>query len=351
MRALQKWDQGTEGTGIRDVATPEAVPGEVVIRVQAAALCASDVHLYRDEFPCTLPLVLGHEFTGVVSELGDGVVNVSAGDAVVAVNNPDACGVCPACRDGYPNVCPEKRAIGFKRDGCFAEYVRVPASLLHKVPDGISPAAAALAEPLAVSVHAVEDRCGIRESDTVVVLGPGAIGLLEAQVARAEGAARVIVAGADADTDLRLARAAELGFEVCNVQREDLVERVMAVTGGFGADVVVEASGAPPAIVMGIRLLRRAGRMVVSGITGKAEITVPWDAMVSKAVSARFAYSSRPRNWETGLRYLAEGRVVTAPLVSHRFPLEDWRDAVDLMERAACIRALFVLDASIIDEP
>ncbi|TFG89355.1 MAG: iditol 2-dehydrogenase, partial [Hyphomicrobiales bacterium] len=131
MRALQKWDKGHEGIGIREVALPEAVPGEAVIRVQAAAVCASDVHIYRDEFPCVLPVVLGHEFTGIVHEVGEGVENVTPGDAVVAVNNPDACGVCPACRDGYPNICPAKRAIGFKRDGCFADFVRVPASLLH----------------------------------------------------------------------------------------------------------------------------------------------------------------------------------------------------------------------------
>ena len=313
------------------------------MRVQAAAVCASDIHIYHDELPCALPVVLGHEFTGIVHAIGDGVANVVPGDAVVAVNNPDACGICPACRDGYPNICPEKRAIGFKRDGCFAEYVRMPDSLLHKVPTGVSTLAAALCEPLAVSVHAVEDRCGIQNGDTVVVLGPGAIGLLEAQVARAEGAGHVIVAGTDADVDLRLARALELGFEVCNVQRDNLVERVMAVTDGFGADVVVEAAGAPPAIADCIRILRRGGRMVVSGITGRDQVTVPWDTLVSKAASVFFAYSSRPRNWETGLRYLAEGKVTTEPLVSHRFSLEEWRDAFSLMERAGCIRGVIVL--------
>jgi len=340
MRAIQKRETGCDGTVLCEVPVPRAVPDEVVIRVRAAAVCASDIHIYHDEFPCALPVVLGHEFTGTVHEVGDGVENVAPGDAVVAVNNPDACGVCPACRDGYPNICPEKRAIGFKRDGCFADYVRVPASLLHKVPEGVPPVAAALCEPLAVSVHAVEDRCGIREGDMVVVLGPGAIGLLEAQVARAEGAARVIVAGTDADVDLRLARAAELGFEVCNVQREDLEARVMELTNGYGADVVVEAAGAPPAITTAIKLLRRGGRLCVSGITGREEIAVPWDMLVSKAASVIFAYSSRPRNWATGLRYLAEGKVVTEPLVTHRFKLEQWQDAFALMEKAGCIRAV-----------
>lgn len=344
MKVLQKWGEGSDGCGIKDIPKPEPVPGEVVVRVQATAVCASDIHIYHDEFPCALPVVLGHEFTGIVDEIGEGVDNVVPGDRIVSENNPDACGVCPACKDGYPNICPEKRAIGFKRNGCFAEYVQIPAPLLHKVPDGVSIEAAALCEPLAVSVHAVEDRCGIRAGDTVVVLGPGAIGLLEAQVARAEGAGHVIVAGTDADVDMRLARAVELGFEVCNVQREDLTARVMALTDGFGADVVIEASGAVPAIAMGVKLLRRAGRMAVSGITGKPEISLPWDDLVSKAASVQFAYSSRPRNWETGLRYLAEGKVVTQPLVSHRFKLEEWKDAFALMERAGCIRALFVFD-------
>jgi L-iditol 2-dehydrogenase len=343
MRALQKQDKSINGTVLCELPMPEAVPGEVVIRVQAAAVCASDIHIYHDEFPCALPVVLGHEFTGIVDTLGAGVDNVKPGDAVVAVNNPDACGVCPVCRDGYPNICPQKRAIGFKRDGCFADYVRVPASLLHKVPAGVAPVAAALCEPLAVSVHAVEDRCGIRKGDTVVVLGPGAIGLLEAQVARAEGAGRVIVAGTDADVDLRLARAAELGFEVCNVQQEDLIARVLAVTDGYGADVVVEAAGAQAAIASAIRVVRRGGRIVVSGITGRPEITVAWDELVSKAVSLMFAYSSRPRNWVTGLGYLADGRVRTEPLVSHQFKLEEWPEAFAMMERTESIRGVFVL--------
>ena len=344
MRALQKTGKGPNGTMLCDVPMPETVPGEVIIRVQAAAVCASDIHIYHDAFPCALPVVLGHEFTGVVHKVGDGVSTVTPGDAVVAVNNPDACGVCPACLDGYPNICPEKRAIGFKRDGCFAEYVQVPASLLHKVPAGVSTLAATLCEPLAVAVHAVEDRCGIEKGDTVVVLGPGAIGLIEAQVARAEGAGRVIVAGTDTDVDQRLARAAELGFEVCNVQQESLEARVMAVTDGFGTDIVVEASGAPAAIANGIQILRRGGRMVASGITGRDEITVPWDTLVSKAASVLFAYSSRSRNWETGLRYLAEGKVVTEPLVTHRFSLETWSEAFALMKRAGCIRAVLELE-------
>ncbi len=179
----------------------------------------------------------------------------------------------------------------------------------------------------------------------MVVLGPGAIGLLSAQVARAEGAGRVIVAGVERDVALRLACAKELGFETCNVEKEDLIERVRSLTKDAGADVVVEASGAPPAVALGIRLLRRCGRMVVSGITGKPEIVVPWDELVFKAVDVAFAYSSRRRNWEKAMTYLAEGRVLAEPLITHRFPLDRWQEAVAIMERGECLRTLLIPQA------
>ena len=341
MRALVKQSKGPNGTRLCEMPVPKAMPGEAVIRVQSAAICASDIHIHHDDFSCTLPVVLGHEFTGIVDRIGEGVTTAAVGDAVVSENNPEACGACPACSGGYPNICSEKRAIGFKRDGCFAEYVSLPAQLLHKVPLGTTPAAAALSEPLAVAVHAVEDRCGIRQGETVVVFGPGAIGILCAQVARAEGAGRVVVVGTDADADLRLPCAAELGFETCNVERDDLYQQVVTPTNRFGADVAVEASGAPRATDMAIQIVRRGGRLAILGITGRPSIPVAWDDLVCKAATVSFAFSSRPCNWEKAMRYLAEGRVVTEPLVTHRFALEDWRDAFGAMASGTCIRALF----------
>ena len=344
MHALVKTNIGPENTLLQDVARPQPDADEALIRVRAAAVCASDIHLWRDAFPCAVPVILGHEFTGTVESIGKDVANVAPGDAVVSVNNPDACGVCPACRDGHPNLCPEKRALGFKRDGCFADYVRVPSSLLHRVPAGVPALAATLAEPLAVAVHAVADRGGVHAGQFVVVLGPGAIGLLAAQVARAEGADRVLVAGTDADMAQRLPKARELGFATCNVQTDDLRGRVLELTGGHGADVVIEASGAPPAVASAVDLVRRGGRIVASGLTGCVEIPVAWDTLVAKAVTVVFTFSSRPRNWETGLRYLAEGRVQTLPLISDLDELANWEAAFERMAHGACIRSVFVFD-------
>ena len=225
-------------------------------------------------------------------------------------------------------------------DGCFAEYVKMPAHLLHRIPDGVPFTAAALSEPLAVAIHAVEDRCAVEEGDTVVVLGPGAVGLLAAQVARAEGAGRVIVAGTNRDVSHRLACASRLGLETASVEQEDILQRVLSVTGGMGADVVVEAAGVPPAVTLGARLLRRAGRMVVLGITGKPTIPVPWDELVVKGATVHFSFSSRKRNWEKAMDYLASGKVKTEELITSRFPLERWEEAFERTGGREDIRVL-----------
>lgn len=346
MKALVKTAKGPGETELRDIPVPEPGPGEALIRVKAAAVCASDVHIYHDRFTYVPPLVLGHEFCGVVERLGPGATGVRAGDLVVSENNPNACGTCRVCTAGFPNLCPAKKAIGFKRDGCFAEYVAIPAHLLHKVPEGVSLHAAALSEPLAVAIHAVADRCGIERGDIVVVQGPGAIGLLAAQVARAEGAGRVIVSGTSRDVGLRLDCAERLGFETCNVEQDDLLELVLSYTAGLGADVVVEAAGAPPAVDLGIKLLRRAGRMVAVGITGQASIPVAWDDLVAKAVTLQFSYSSRRRNWNKGMAYLAEGKVEAEPLITSRMPLERWLDAFELLERMETIRTVLEVETA-----
>ena len=341
MQALVKIAPGPDQVALRDWPVPTPSAEEVLVRVRAAAVCGSDVHIWHDRFPSTPPLVIGHEFCGVIEQVGAKVTGFGVGDVVVAENNPEACGRCRVCVTGFPNLCPQKRAIGFKRDGCFAEYVTVPAELLHRVPAGVPVAAAALSEPLAVAVHAVEDRCGIAPGDVVVVLGPGAIGLLAAQVARAAGAAQVIVAGTDQDESQRLACARQLDLATANVQRENLDDRVRTLTGGLGADVVVEAAGAVPAIRLAARLLRRAGRLAVVGLTGRPEVPVDWDGMVSKALRVEFSYSSRRRNWDLAMNYLARGAVQTLPLVTGRAMLADWETVFRTMERGETIRTVF----------
>lgn len=341
MKALVKSKKGTGGVEIQDVPVPQLREGEVLVRVINAGICGTDVHIYHNRFTCTPPVILGHEFSGVVAELGPGVDAVAVGNRVVSENNPFACGTCPTCARGYPNICRHKRPIGIHSDGCFAEYVRLPAHLLHQIPPEISLEEAALMEPLAVAVHAVGHRSGVEQGDIVVVMGPGAIGLLTAQVARAEGAGQIIIAGTSGDTTTRFACAAELGFDVCNVDEEDLTERVGALSAGNRADLVIEASGARAAVQQGIELLRRGGRMAVVGLTGQDQIAVSWDRMVAKGLSAFFSFGSRQDDWRKGLDYLARGQVQTQPLITDRLRLEDWPEGFRRLESREGIRGLF----------
>jgi L-iditol 2-dehydrogenase len=233
--------------------------------------------------------------------------------------------------------------MGIHSDGCFAEYVKLSVNLLHPIPDNISFEQAALTEPLAVSVHAVSERCGIETDDTVVVFGPGAIGLLAAQIARAEGAGRVLLVGTPEDESIRFACAHKLGIDTLDIKDQDLREKVMNLTGGIGADVIVEASGNRAAIIQGVKLLRRNGRMAVIGITGQREIPLDWDRMVAKGLSLFFAYSSRSPDWQKALKFLSEKKVKTLPLITHRFRIEQWEQAFNVLETLQAVRPVFLI--------
>lgn len=346
MKALVKTGRGKGLLELRDIPVPDPGSRDALVRVKAAAVCATDVHIANDLFPYTPPMVLGHEFSGIVERIGDQVTGVRPGDAVVSENNPFACGTCRVCALGYPNLCPQKRAMGIHSDGCFAEYVRLPAHLLHPIPAGVSFDEAALAEPLAVAIHAVADRCGVGPGDHVVVMGPGAIGLLAAQVARAEGAGSVTLVGTGRDEPRRLALARDLGVRTAIAETDDIAGHMKAATGGIGADVVIEASGNPRAVALGVELLRRGGRMVVAGIMGRKETAVPWDSMTGKGLSVLFSYGSRARNWDKAMEMMQQRTVLTLPLVTHRMKLERWAHAFELLEKMESVRTVLEVDAS-----
>ena len=343
MKALLKFAKGQGNVGIKDIPKPTPGKGEAVIKVQAAGVCGTDVHIYYNRFPNSPPVILGHEFSGVIECLGPEVETFQAGERVVSENNPFACGFCKICSLGYPNLCPHKKAMGILSDGCFADYVKLPASLLHRIPDNISFKEAALCEPLAVAVHAVSDRCGIEPDDTVVIFGPGAIGLLSAQVAIAEGAGKVLLIGTTKDEKIRFECAGKLGIETLNIEKEDLKEKLISLTQGTGPDVIIEASGSKEAINQGLNLLRKNGRMAVSGITGQNGITLDWDQMVSKALSLFFTYSSRRQNWEKALRLLSDKKVKTSPLITHKLRIEEWEKAFCVLETLEAIRPVFLI--------
>jgi threonine dehydrogenase-like Zn-dependent dehydrogenase len=220
--------------------TPEPGPGEVVVRVRAAGICAGDVYIYLGKNPyANYPRVAGHELCGTVEALGEGVTNIQAGDLVV-VEPFIGCGKCYACRAGKSNCCANLGLIGTNLPGGYAEFVVAPVNNIHRVPAGLSPLEASFAEPLAIGVQACR-RADVRAGEYVLILGCGPIGLALIEVAKARGA-RVTA------TDIsrpRLEFASSLGIET--IQPDQLLKIVQQRTGGEGAAIVFEATGNPKA--------------------------------------------------------------------------------------------------------
>jgi len=341
MLALMKTQKGVGHLELREVEPPSPGPGEVLIEVKACGICGTDVHVLHDKFPYWPPVILGHEFSGVIVEAGPETGLFKVGDRVVGEPHTKACGHCYLCRTGNIQICPMKRSPGWGIDGAATKYIKMPERLLHRIPDGMDYDVAALVEPTANTVHDVVERAGIQAGDFVVVLGPGPIGLLAGLTARAAGARHVVIVGTPADEEVRLKKARELGFEtVLNVAESDPVEVVLELTGGVGADLAVECSGAPAAIASTVDLIRKKGRICVIGLTGKDAIPFPWDKAAFKVCDVIFNLSTSYTSWDRTIHLIATGRLPAGELITHRLPLAEWRRGFDELEAQRALKVI-----------
>jgi L-iditol 2-dehydrogenase len=290
---------------------PEREPaaGEALIEVHGTGVCGSDLHIEASEYPSCPPMTLGHEVSGVVAAVGADVDPSWLGARVVCETYFSTCGRCPACRDGRPNLCPERRSIGTHVDGGFAPRLIVPARNLHRIPDWLDAHAAALAEPLACVCQCMLDPIVVSPDDRVLVVGPGPMGILAAQVARALGG-EVLVSGLPADAP-RLAVARQLGLAI--------VDGVAPA----GVDVAVDASGSAGGIGACLEALRPGGRFVQIGNSGRP-VTVPLDALLLKELDVSTGFASTPRSWRRALTLVERRDVQLEPLVSEVAPLSAW---------------------------
>ena len=306
MKALVKTAKGPGFIEIRDLGVPKIPsPDWVLIKVKAAGICGTDLHIWHDQFRYWPPVVLGHEFAGEIVETGSQVRRWKVGDRVVAEPHSLACGECEVCRRGQIQLCSSKRSPGWGIDGAFADYVAMPAFLLHQIPPDVPDRVAAIAEPMAIAIHQVLERGRIEFRDTVVISGAGPIGILAAFLARRAGAAMVIATGIDRSEEVRFPVCRTLGADCClNAERVNIEETVRDLTGGRGADVVIEASGNAAAIAQAFRLVRTGGRISAIGITGSAAVSVPWDVAIQKVVDVSFNMSSSSTSWPRSLSTL-----------------------------------------------
>ena len=343
MKALVKTQKGRGFLEVKNVEDPVLGEHEALIRVKAAGICGTDLHIEVDRFHYNPPVILGHEFSGQIVEVGKKVVGYKPGDRVVAEPHKGGCGTCRYCLTGQVEVCREKRAIGYKIDGAFSDLIALPVTSLHRIPDNVSFEKAALCEPLAVVVKAVLERSRVEPEDFVVVMGCGPIGLLAAAAAKAEGARAVMVTGTTGDEKQRLPAAKKMGMDyTVNVEKENALAMVNELTQGAGADLIVEASGAEPAIRQAFDMIKIDGRICGVGLSGKEAIALPWDLAIRKAINLSCSFSSNWTSWERALSLLASGKVNVDPMISGTFPLKEWKKAFDLLRNLEAVKILLI---------
>lgn len=333
---------------VEEVPLPEPGPGEVLVRVKACGICGTDLKIvggaYRGTWPPELPFIIGHEWSGEVAALGPGTgrSGLAVGDRVVAENHT-GCGACPMCRAGRYNLCERVREPGFKlyghtAPGALAQYAVRPAVALHKVPASVSDVAAALVNQGALTVHAAR-RARLGPGASVAVFGPGLLGLLMLQVARAAGATTVIMVG----RGQRLSTARELGCtDVVDYEQGDPVAAVRSATGGRGADCVFDCSGNPAVIGQLLRAARRGGVVALLGLAGGATAELPVDLVTLDELDV-LGIRSSPNAYPAMIALLASGAVRTEPLTTHLYPLSDVGAAFDALARREAIRPIITM--------
>lgn len=320
MRAIVKTLPGEGGLELCDWPEPSPDPDQVKIKVADCGICGTDIHILNGRWRCETPVVLGHEWSGTVVESGARVKNFKPGDRVVASNPSKTCGHCHYCIAGNPFMCPERVSAGYMIDGAFAEYVCIDAIRCHHLPDHVSFREAALGEPLAVAVHAAMERTAVHCGDLVVVSGPGCIGLLTLQVAKLEGA-RVVLAGLERDRSrLECGRLLGADFTV-NVERENLIEIVRDLTGGFGADLVYECAGTAASLANCWEAVRKGGTLVPLGVHS-LPIQTDFGKVMMKELTVVGSYGYVWTSWQRTVRLMAEGKINADAVISHELPLE-----------------------------
>jgi len=343
MEALVKYGKGKGLVEMREVPEPKIKDDEVLVEVKAASVCGSDLHIFHDSHPYWPPMTLGHEFAGVIADVGGSVKGWKAGDRIVSETRTGACGTCYPCQSGYPQVCEQKRAFGIGINGAFAKYVAGPAKLLHRLPDHIPFEVGAIMEPIAVCFTAIIERCSLRAGESAVITGPGPIGLISLALTKAAGARLVGITGRDTDEGVRFKMAQELGADfTINVDRIDPIQEVLKRTESLGVDILIETSGGGKAIFQAFEMVRRLGRVCAIGISGKDEVAIPYDRGIFKAIRYDFCFSSSWTAWEYSLGLVSKGLLKAERLITHVMPLEKWNEAFRLLENLEAAKVILI---------
>ena len=329
---------GNKTFAVTDLPTPHAGPGELVLRNQVCGVCGTDVHIYHGEpgsADVNPPVVLGHEYSGEVVEVGEGVTGFAVGDHVTVDPNI-YCGHCAYCQNGKKQLCPSMEAIGVTRDGGFAQYSRIPASQAFKLEPTVPWEAAAMAEPLACCLHGI-DLAGIQVGDKVCVVGGGAIGLLMVQLAKLSGASQIVLSEPN---EKRRQVGLQLGANTAlDPTRPDAQEAFAQVLGG-GANVVIECVGNVPAVKSAFQFAGKGATVLLFSVPKvDATFDLPLFEVYKKELTIKGSFVN-PDTHARAVALINSGKVDFDPIITHRFTLDQLPEAIAMQMSDASIKVV-----------
>ena len=329
---------GNKTFAVTDLPTPHAGPGELVLRNQVCGVCGTDVHIYHGEpgsADVNPPVVLGHEYSGEVVEVGKGVTGFAVGDHVTVDPNI-YCGHCAYCQNGKKQLCPSMEAIGVTRDGGFAQYSRIPASQAFKLEPTVPWEAAAMAEPLACCLHGI-DLAGIQVGDKVCVVGGGAIGLLMVQLAKLSGASQIVLSEPN---EKRRQVGLQLGANAAlDPTRPDAQEAFAQVLGG-GANVVIECVGNVPAVKSAFQFAGKGATVLLFSVPKvDATFDLPLFDVYKKELTIKGSFVN-PDTHARAVALINSGKVDFDPIITHRFTLDQLPEAIAMQMSDASIKVV-----------
>jgi len=341
MLALVNYAKDARSVELREWPVPEIGEDDVLFSVQAVSVCGSDLHQYlgTHSWPVNYPVVLGHEFSGLVEKTGSRVHGFREGDRVVS----ETAAVLPSdsayIRQGRYNLDPRRAGFGYGVDGAMAQFVRVPARCLHRLPGSLDFEKAAMSEPCCVAYNAVLVNSRLRPGDTVAVVGPGPIGLLCAAMAKLAGAGFLAVLGIPADLK-RLEVARQLGADATlGAQRENIREWVRDFGDGYGFDLVIDAAGVSASLKTALDIVRPGGQITKVG-WGAEPLGFSLDPLVQKNVTLQGSFSHNWPIWEKVISLLASGKLNLDPIPTRVSPLTEWHVAFEEMHSGQIVKGV-----------
>lgn len=329
VKGLVKFAVGQDGLALQEIPEPIPKEGELKVKVLAAGICGSDIHAYFDERYLEMPVVLGHEFVGQVTETCGDTKNIKVGDWVTALPACYSCNECVYCKKGLVTLCRDRRSIGSYDDGAMANYVVVPARYSYKLPETAKTLQEkklyALAEPFCCIVRGVYERITVHTGDVAVVSGPGPMGLMAAQLLKSRGA-YVIVSGLPVDQE-KLQLALELGADEV-VTSFEMLKRAVYKRNPYGADITCDCTGVAVSLDNCIKIVAPNGVHLQIGCWG-GPVEVDLNQLFLKEANYITTNSTATSSWEIGMRLMAEGKVNLAPLMNMEVPLEKWKEGFE----------------------